>query len=166
LRITHTAHRLTIRGSPGCFWLLGAFFIILSFIFILGPLGLFTNANAISLPERILAFAMGFIGVAAGLYMLASSPYTVATFDRQQGHVDIKRVGLFRRSSERYPLADILSVDIEESRDGDGDPIYQLQMTLRSGQHVPLSRLWMQGKDEHEQVRQTLQNFLSDTHTF
>ena len=141
VRLTHTPDHLTVRDSPGCFWILGVFFIAVSSVFVLAPLGLFVNAAEVAPLERILAFAMGCIGVGVGIYILDSSPLSRATFDRQR--VEIKRSGLFRRSTASYPLADIASLDIAESRDSDGDLTYQLHLTLRSGQHVPISSLWM-----------------------
>lgn len=160
MKITSTPEQLTLRDHPGCFWFLGIFFIGVGLPFIIGPLGLFTNNDEVSLLAKAFAVAMGCMAVAVGGAVIYRSPVTVVGFDRLRGEVMIKQRGFLKKSSYRYVLTEIESAAITEREDGDGDPIYQPYLTLQNQQTVPLSSLWVHDKEGTEKVVIAVRDFL------
>jgi hypothetical protein len=50
---------------------------------------------------------------------------------------------LFLRQDEDFPAASIDRIFVEQGQDVDGDPVFRLQLQLRDGRQVPLTRLWL-----------------------
>lgn len=160
MKITSASGQLTLRDTPGCFWLFGLFFMGVGVPFMAGPLGLFTNNDEVSWPLKVFSFVMGCLAVTTGGYVIYGAPLTVIVFDLFKGEVVIRQRGLFRNSTSRHTLAEIKSVGISEKEDSDGDPVYQPYLALKNQQTVPLSLLWIHDKKRSEDVVVALQGFL------
>jgi hypothetical protein len=160
MQIKQSSQQLVLRDSPGCFWLLGMLFVVVGGLFAAGSLGLFTNAHTLSIAQRLLVLLMGSTGVGVGIGVIVQAPQTVSVFDRQMQQVVITRRGLLGRTVSRYSFPDITTLQIREHADSEGSPVFQLELVLRSQQPVPLSRLWMHQRPEHEQVMSSVQDFL------
>jgi hypothetical protein len=141
MRITRTERRTVLRDAPGCFWLFGAFFVSVASIFVLGPLGLFTNLADVPLWARAFSVLVGSIGVGAGVWIVYTSPRTVTTFDGDRRRIDIRRRWL--APAAEYAFGDVAELLVAESPDDEGGRTFQPQLVLRSGEVVPLSRLWI-----------------------
>lgn len=161
MKITSTSEQLTLRDNPGCFWLLGLFFMAVGIPFVAGPLGLFTNNDEVSLLPKIFAVVMGCIAVGVGVYLISEAPVTVSVFNRLRDEVVITQRGLFKKSERRIALVEIKSAAIEEKEDDDGDPIYRPFITLHDQQIILLSSLWIHGKEGTEEVVTAVQDFLA-----
>lgn len=161
MHIKQSSQHLVLRDSPGCFWLLGALFIFVGGLFVSGALGLATDAHTLSLMQRLLVVLMGSTGVAVGVGVIVQAPQTVSVFDRQTQQVVITRRSVLGSTVTRYSLHDVSTVQIREDADSEGSPVFQLELVLRSRQSVPLSRLWMHHRPDHEQIVSRVYDFLA-----
>lgn len=48
-----------------------------------------------------------------------------------------------------------------KDRDDEGEPIYRVAVSLRSGEVVPPSRVWSHRKEEQDRAAQVVQDFLA-----
>ena len=119
-------------------------------LFVLGPLGLFTNNAAVPLWTRGLAFAMGLVGVATGVWLLWSSPSVATTVDVRRRRVIIRERGLAGRREREIEVGEIADVVVAEMPDSDGDATYQPHLILRSGEHVALAHVWLSARGSSE----------------
>jgi hypothetical protein len=119
-------------------------------VFILGPLGLFTNNDQVTVWARALALAMGLIGVLTGGWMVWRSPRVTTSIDAQRRRVVIVERGLAGRHKRVIDFGMIADVVVAEQLDSDGDPTYQPQLLLQSGEHVPMSRVWQSVGEQSE----------------
>jgi hypothetical protein len=158
VRQTHS--RLILKDSPGLHWILGGMFLAIGGLAVAGPLGLFENSQQLSPLSRAVIVGFGCAGIGAGVWVLRRSPRSICVFDRTQGHLVVRRRGFSGASTSRHPILEIVKAEVTESRDIDGDPVYRLQVVLRSGQMVPLSYFWAHGKEDHEAAADALRNFL------
>ena len=139
MKITRSTRQLILQDSPGLHWILGALFLAVGGLFVAGPLGLFENSDDLSPLMKLSVIAMGCCAVGVGGWVIYQSPLTAIVFDRVQGQLVEKRRGLLGGSTTRCRLADISTVCVVKDRDDEGDPIYRVAVSLRSGEVVPLS---------------------------
>ena len=140
----------TIRDNPGCVWFVAGLFLFVGTIFVLGPLGLFTNNAEVPPWTRGLALIMGLVGVGTGVWLFWRSPRVTTTVDVRQRRVIIQERGLAGRRERVVELGEIADVIVAEKPDGDGDPTYQPHLILRSGEHVALSQIWLAARGSSE----------------
>ncbi len=133
--------KLIIKDQPGLLWFLGFLFVAVSTVFVLGPLCLFSNNREVSAFTRVFSFLMGCIGVSVGLWVIERHPQITSVFNRVSGRLELTRWNLLRRSASQREvgLAEIRDVQLVEGKDIDGDPIYGIQLLLRSGEEIALS---------------------------
>ena len=154
--------RLIVQDSPGCFWLMGLFFIFVGGIFVLGPLGLFNNNHEVPVWVRVASFVMGSIGVIAGGYLIRESPLTTTTVDVITRRIMIREVGLAGKRARVLNALQVREVIVAVKEDSDGDSTFQLQLLLTSGEHVPLSKLWATGRDSCDRQAESVATFLRE----
>ena len=153
--------KLMIKDQPGLLWFLGFLFVAVSTVFVLGPLGLFTNNHEISALTRVFSFLMGCIGVGAGLWVVERHPQITSVFNRVSGRLELTRWNLLRRSASQRELglAEIRDVQLVEGKDIDGDPIYGIRLLLRSGEEIALSS-YKTPKSLSEKVANEVRDYL------
>ena len=139
-----------IRDNPGCLWFVAGMFLFVGTIFVLGPLGLFTNNAEVPLWTRGLAFVMGLVGAGTGAWLLWSTPSVATTVDVRRRRVIILERGLAGRRERELAAGEIADVIVAETPDSDGDTTYQPHLILRSGEHVALSRVWLSARASSE----------------
>src|SRR6185436_18551130 len=101
-----------------------------------------TNAEELEPWERLTSLVIG-IGVSAGaLWYLARCPSTVAHLDLTRQLLTVVRTGLTGRRVRRLQFNELAAVELKESRDSDGDPMWRPAVRLGSGEMVLLSELW------------------------
>jgi len=148
------------KDSAGCFWMLGLFFVVLAGTFIIGLLGAFYNLNEITEPERAGAWFISLSGLAAGIWFIYSNPGTKLNFDKSGNLLTIQRRGLMRNEIEKYRLGDIADFKLVESKDTDGDPVYRIELQLKSGNKASLTELWINNKEGLQKDIDCIKNFL------
>ena len=121
---------------------------------ILWPFGVLALLLGVGLPETILVrlvfvllgvAAIGFLGI-----------LTVAV-DHTRGTLSLHYRALFRRSTKVYALNDICFVNVVD--DG-GEGTYRIELTLRSGEVVPLRSGYTAGKASKERLAKRLRSEL------
>lgn len=138
---------LRIDDRPGAHWAVALLFVGVGAVFVLGPLGLFTNAGEVGWFARGASMVMGGCGVGAGLWIARTSPYSRLVHSQATGRVRITRVGTAGRSALEWPAAEVTSVVIAAKKDDDGDDVFQVRLALASGSDVPVSLLWSHDGD-------------------
>jgi hypothetical protein len=161
MKVTQAGDQLALHDSPGCFWLLGLFFVTIGSLFVAGPLGLFSNVEEVSAPVRALTLLMGLVAVGTGLYVIDSAPTTHVVLDARTGELRLKRRGLFRRETVEHSLSEIAAVYVEESEDSEGDAVFRPAMKMWTGKEIPLSALWLHPSAGCEGTVETVKEFLA-----
>ena len=160
--IQQTTNNLILKDSAGCFWMLGLFFVVIAGTFIIGLLGAFYNLNEITEPERAGAWFISLSGLAAGIWFIYSNPGTKLNFDKSGNLLTIQRRGLMRNEIEKYRLNNIEDVILIESKDTDGDPVYRIELKLKTEKHARLTELWMHKKEGLQNIIDTIKAFLKN----
>ena len=146
MRIVSDRARLTIRSTPGCLWIFGLWFVAGGALAIAMP-WIATNRDEISGWARLASVAIGAACAAAGLGIVLHAPALETTVDHPAGRVTHRRRGLLQRREETFPVRDLAGVVVEEGRDGDGDPVFNLLLTRRGGPPLPLLSSEARGRE-------------------
>ena len=161
MKITeHTTTNLKIKDSAGCFWLFGLFFIVVAGFFVIGLMGAFNNLNELNQLEQAAAWVIALSGVAAGVWIIYSNPAIRVSFDKRENLVTIIRRSLMRNEAESYPLNEVINIEIKESKDDEGDPIFSVEMKLKRGRSVSLTKTWLRNKEDLQKVVDEIDDFL------
>ena len=152
--------RLVLHDRVGCFWLLGGFFVLLGSLFLAGLLGLFSDLEELTFAERLLAWSLALAAVGAGFHVAYRSPTSRATFDRNRDSFAIVRKGLFRDERLEGSLSQMEEIFLVEGKDIDEGPVYRVAMRLHTGEEVPISLLWLHGKEHLDGVVEMVRGFL------
>ena len=148
MRVTREGGMITLRDRPGPYWFLGLFLLSGGLLSIAMTLGLATNAGELEPWQRLSAVIVG-VGVSAGaLWYLARSPATTVQLDLTRRLLTLVRTGLRGRHVRRIHFTELTSVELDESKDSDGDPVWRPAVRLGSGEIVPISELWSHDQKE------------------
>ncbi len=138
-------HTLILRpAGTMIFGLLGLVFVVV---------GLFASFKAL-----LIGAALIIPGVVLVISELMARS-AVLTFDRLCGNFIHRRGTFLGVKTSEYKLCDITEVLVAASRDGDGAPIYRLELT-HAGTPIPLTK-WGAGKSaDKEQAAAAIREFL------
>ncbi len=139
MQTEQTNNELIIRETPGCLWIFGLFFAIVGGSFVYGALGGFSNWGEQSLWTLALAFLMGSIAVAAGIWIIYGAPVTKVIINRVENTVQMTRYGLFGKRESYYDFAEIERFRLVEEKDTEGDDVWFLGMELTDGETIKIS---------------------------
>ncbi len=139
MQTEQTENELIIRETPGCLWIVGLFFALAGGTFVYGALGGFSNWRDQSLWTLVVAFLMGSIAVAAGIWIIYGAPITKVIIDRVEDTVRMTRYGLFGKRESYYDFAEIERFYLVEEKDTEGDDIWFLGMELTDGETIKIS---------------------------
>lgn len=81
--LQHTNTNLVLKDSPGCFWMLGLFFVVIAGTFVIGLMGAFTNLYELNELERAGAWFVSLSGLAGGIWFIYTNPGTRLDFDKR-----------------------------------------------------------------------------------
>ncbi|MFN3695503.1 MAG: hypothetical protein ACK4UV_10885 [Ignavibacterium sp.] len=161
MKITEqTTTNLVVKDSAGCLWLFGLFFVVVAGTFVLGLLGAFNNLNELNQLEQAAAWFVSLAGVAAGIWFIYSDPAVKTDFDKRENAVTINRRSLMRNETERFPLNEIIDIEIRESKDDEGYPIFSVDMKLISGKTTALTKTWLRNKKELQKIVNEINDYL------
>jgi hypothetical protein len=135
------------------------FFVVVAGFFVIGLMGAFNNLNELNQLEQTAAWVIALAGVAAGVWIIYSNPAIRVSFDKRENSVTIIRRSLMRNETESYPLNEIINIEIKESKDDEGDPIFSVEMKLKSAKPVSLTKTWLRNKEELQKVVDEINDF-------
>jgi len=158
--IQHTNTNLVLKDSPGCFWMLGLFFVVIAGTFIIGLLGAFYNLNEITELEKAGAWFISLSGLSAGIWFIYTNPGTRLDFNKIENVLTIQRRGLMKNEIEKYRLNNIEDIILIESKDTDGDPVYRVELKIKYEKNVSLTELWVHNKEGLQKDIDCIKNFL------
>lgn len=159
MKLEQTEYELTIKEAPGCLWIFGLFFMAIGSTFVYGSLGGFTNYREIPPWQLALAFLMGSVGVAAGLWIIYRAPVTKVTVDIDRKIIIHERAGITGKNTNYYNLDQVKEFCLIEENDDEGAPIWSLGLTLANREVVRISSL----ASHAENVKR---NFLFESNRF
>lgn len=154
MRIIETGSRLVLRDVPIGLWLFGLVFV---------ASGSFVLASPLWAPEwrdfklwvQLAILTIGVAHLAGGLYVAGKARATVTELDRATnlGSQRVRRLwsrwrGAHGAERTEFALGSARAVEIVHSKDGDGDPMYQLRLWLAGSES-----LWLQAQAEHGEAR-------------
>jgi hypothetical protein len=147
MRVLERDGGLLLADAPGAHWAMALLFVGVGLVFVLGPLGLFVNADSVGWLARGTAMVMGGCGVAAGLWIARESPRSRLVYARSSGRVRITRVGTTGRTEREWAAADVAAVAIVTKRDDEGSNVFQVRLVVANGGEEPASLLWSHDGD-------------------
>lgn len=141
MQTEQTENELIIRETPGCLWIFGLFFAVIGGIFVYGSLGGLTDWDRQAAWMLALAFVMGSMAVAVGIWIIYNAPITRVVIDRIENTVVMTRYGLFGKRETFYAFEEIEQFCLIEEKDDESNPIWSLGMNLASGETIKVSSL-------------------------
>jgi len=145
MRIIETDSRLVLRDVPAVFWLFGLVFVASGSFVLASPLWA-SEWRELRLWVRLAILTIGVAHLAGGLYVAGQMHATVTDLDRatNRGSQRVRRLWSRWRRRTEFALGDARAVEIVQSRDSDGDPMYQLRLWLAGSES-----LWLQAQAVH-----------------
>ena len=154
MRIIESGSRLVLRDVPIGLWLFGLVFVASGSFVLTVPLWA-PEWRDFQLWVRLAILTIGVAHLAGGLYMAGQARATVTELDRatNRGSQRVRRLwsrwrGAHGAERTEFALGDARAVEIVHSKDGDGDPMYQLRLWLAGSES-----LWLQAQAVHGEAR-------------
>ncbi len=161
MQIRRAADTLILRDSPGCFWLLGAIFLVPGLLLLAGGVGVVPFDEGGMRGGKAIAALAGLGSMVAGLWIIITSRYTVSEFDSRRRQLRIHRRSLITNEVEHYSFDDIAAVRVIEGKDSEGDPIYKCHLAMRDASEVPILPLWVHHKEGLEEAATAMREVLN-----
>jgi hypothetical protein len=159
INIKETPEQLVIKDAPGCTWLFSSFFLAIGSIFVLGPL--FFNSDRFDQPwyVNLLGITMGAIAVATGLWIIGRTPASTVIFDRLLYRVILRQGWRKERRERSWSWKEVSEVRVKQEKDSDGDPVYRLQLVLRSGEVTWLTQVSSPSRASSDRAVEKIRQF-------
>ena len=141
MKIKQTVNELTLQETPGCMWIFGLFFALIGGIFVYGALGGFTNWSEVAYWELAMAFSMGAIALAVGVWVISKAPITKIVIDRIQDKVFLTRYGFSGKIVTVYRFDEIEQFCLIEEKDDEGSPVWSFGMKLNAGEPIIITAI-------------------------
>ncbi|MBA2380429.1 MAG: hypothetical protein H0V76_12735 [Blastocatellia bacterium] len=139
MKIERTPTILTVRESPGIMWLFGSFFIVVGALFVYGASGGYNNFDEMSFWVMAAHILLGTCAVAAGTWVIYTSPLTVIKIDRNTETLTLHQSGLGGRNTRVFTFDEVKGYSVLEDYDSDGDPVWSLQLETKEGELIRCS---------------------------
>ena len=139
MKIERTPTVLIVREAPGCMWILGAFFIIVGALFVYVASGGYSNYYEMSYGVMAAHILLGTCAVAAGVWVIYTSPRILINVDRNTETVTIRQSRLGGSSTRSFAFDEVASFSLIEDLDSDGDPVWALQLETEGGEAIRCS---------------------------
>jgi hypothetical protein len=145
MRIVESRSRLTASESPIVIWALGLGFVASGLFVLTMPLWL-DEWTAIRGWIQLAIVVIGISHIGGGLYTIVNARATRIELDtvKDQGTVRMRGFWERRGTLSTFHPSQAQFIELAESRDSDGDPIYRLRLWLAGGEHV-----WLQAQATH-----------------
>ena len=162
LRIDESDGTVVVRDTPAGLWVFGSVFVTSGLAVLTIPF-LSSAWNGFVLWERAAVVAIGLAHFAGGTWTVRRSVETTTSFDTKSGNAShaVRRPFSRRQHTVQFRLGDMRSVEIETSKDSDGDPMYRLRLWLMESRTMPLQGQPMHNRARVELVAASLRRVLS-----
>jgi hypothetical protein len=144
VRVLESDTELRVSDSPALHWVLGLLFIGVGLVAFVAAL---TPSLGRSAWERPLAGVMGAVAIVTGLWVVRGAPHSSLQLDRARDRLVITRRGIDGRRTIEIRASDVTGVQLVERIDDEGGAIFQIHLTVRDGRVVPVSALWLHGRE-------------------
>ncbi len=141
MHVEQTENELIIRETPGCLWIFGLFFAFVGGTFVYGSLGGFADYERHEVWMLALAFVMGSIGVAAGIWIIYNAPITKIVINRVENTVSMTRYGLLKDQKYAFDFDEIEGFCLTEDVDDEGSPIWYFALKLSDDETIKITSL-------------------------
>jgi len=137
MKIKQTENELIIQETPGCLWIFGLFFAFVGAIFVYGSFGGLTDYDKQAAWMLMLAFLMGAIAVACGVWIISRAPVLTVSTKR----LFIRNTACRARKNFAFVLMKSNNSASSKNKDGEGDAIWSLGMDLANRETIKISSL-------------------------
>jgi hypothetical protein len=156
MRLIESRDRLVLRDVPGVLWVFGLVFVASGSFVLTAPFWA-DEWRDFGVWQRLAMLAIGVAHVGGGLFTAGQPRATVTELDRAKGR-GAQRVrrfwsrwdGASSSAPAEFPLGDVRAVEVVRSKDGDGDPVFQVRLRLAQGES-----LWLQAQPASGEARAT-----------
>ena len=160
-RIDDSGDRVVVRDTPSGQWVFGSVFVTSGLV----VLSITFASDAwvgFVLWERLGVLAIGLGHLSAGIWYVSRYAETIVTFDRATGEARalVRRPFSSRRQIVEFKLDDARAIEIRQSVDSDGDPMYQLRLWLSGSRVIELQSQPSHGRERVEARAATLRTAL------
>lgn len=154
------SNTIVLTSDPIIIWLFALPFLLVGLLFVAAPWGLASNSAQLSIPTKLIISAMGLAATMVAVFIFRSGLAQVL-LDRSSNRILIgKRFS--KRILRTIDCQSISDVTIECGVDSDGDATYRVQLELKSGENIPLTKAYVSLKKtaefERERIRHLLKN--------
>lgn len=153
-------HQLILTDRAGCVWLFSSLFLFVGGTILYGALGGFTNWHEVPKWQLLLAGIMGTIGFGTGIGIIHSTPFTNITLNSKSGTMLIRKRGAFKNEERLIRFAEIAEFYLVEENDSDGDPIYRVDLRLKTGEDIRLTSIMEPVVEDNEELALRLNTFI------
>ena len=162
MKLIESNNELVLRDTPGCLWIFGVFFIVISGTFLYGATGGFTNYDEVP-PWAIAATRlMAMCGIGVGLWIIFNAPVTTTTITRILRRVEIRKKGLFRRQQTVYEFSRIKEFKVATRQDSEGDDYHEIVLNLKDDSEIDLTTVvGNRNQADYERIAQKLNDFIN-----
>ena len=160
MKVERTPTVLTVREAPGCMWILGAFFILVGALFVYGASGGYSNYYEMSYGAMAVHILLGACAVAAGVWMIFTSPRILIRVDRNSETVTVRQSRLGGSSTRSFAFDDVASFSLFEDLDSDGDSVWVLQLETESGEAIRCSSYAWSSREFTSDIAFELSSFM------
>lgn len=160
MRVTQTIDEMILQETPGCLWLFGSFFILVSSVFVYGSLGGFTNYDKVPRWAIAASFFVGAIGISVGVWQIYRAPITIITINQRKKTVTHKRRGVFGSKSDEYGFDQVKHFRVVEDVDNEGDKIWYLGLEFYGGKIIRVSSMPSRSVERDQTIAERTNLFL------
>lgn len=153
---------------------LGPSIVFLFIAFVIGTPVLIAGSAIILQLTGWLSTLIGSLLIIVGLVPVISASYLIVdslltresyTFDKQSNQLILRQQdGFFKVQTHRYPLREILSVEVQETlrwHQEEADPVYCLAINFKSGQQIVLGSFPCYYEEIPQHIAISIQEFLN-----
>lgn len=141
MRLKEDVNEIIVQETPGCLWTVGLFFAFVGSVFVYGSLGGLTDYDKQSSQMLGLAFLMGSIAIAAGIWIISTAPITKVVVNRIENRVLLIRYGFSGKKETEYLFEEIKKFRQIEEKDDEGSPIWSFGIELSDGDLIKITSL-------------------------
>lgn len=154
------SNTIVLSSDPLLIWFFALPFLLVGLLFVAAPWGLASNSAQIPIGIKLVISAMGLGSVMVAVLIFRSGLAQVL-LDRSNNRVIIgKRFS--KRILRTIDCQSISAVTIDTDKDSDGDTTYRVQLELKSGETIPLTKAYVSLREtaefERDRIRHLLKN--------
>ncbi|MGH7471146.1 MAG: hypothetical protein ACRENP_24625 [Longimicrobiales bacterium] len=108
---------------------------------------------------KLIITVIGGAHITAGAWLIGSSPNITVWLRRDRPVLHVTKHWLLHKRERVIHLDEIAHFQVRQSEDSDGDPVYRLELHLRSGERLPLQSVDLHTRTEIDAAADRLRSW-------